>query len=1716
MISCVSYVVRKTCITLGKFLEFLGLRLLDLIGLIFNVAAFCTVIRIPGLVDALFNDGGKFKWRWKYVGIWQLFIFIMDLPLLISLPFYVICPWRIYLVYAGIIKHKEFEKLRWEGWKVRKRVLKHFILLLFDLLSIPFTICLALSWRCLRCYNLLSKCDKKEKTVKFIIVCQFLHLLCDIIVLPFVTVLMFSWRAPIIVKKLIKIYFTKPEVSHAQQVSEVSQLDPEEQLPQSNSSNDVEYANEHDLKMKGIIIQQMWSLTLDILCLPAMFMTVFSWRSAFFLWDCTKKLKTKSPISLNKTYAYIRWKFWQNSVYFFMDLPCVLALVMLFVLFPILPWRLMQYLDGFKARLFVSSSSKDRETDDLKNSKQRQMHERRLLIVTFPIIAADIVSILAATVTAVSLWRLPFLLHDLRKIKKTATQADIGTVGRQYGLKRSSLIWKVCIINLILLFADILCAVLSLIIFCTVWRAYPLFCSIKSSLSPRCNDKVKDDLKQASERISIFAINGMKIRKSMLKHFVFLLLDVPAILLCLLHVPFVIKIPAIISVVLGGNFYLEFAVTVYMETAKLLVDILFLFVLIFMCFVRPVAIWVHVLEDERHKKYRLSADWFVHIKWLIKQRENITVEAESILSMLVKNSQGRVSCDHSETSQAAHTIDDVSERNFAMVSIANIICRYTKKLEKVKNIVYEEELDDRLLYHIGRVVFFENKFAYIMGRRFLAEKMFLANPSVVARKRNLELIQKEEGSLKARRDNAIETLRNFKFEQIPLWENKVGFKERSRKDNQKAIISAVTSGNFVTFLVCFINTILLYRAPAMFLSICRAPHRRRKISLKTLKNYFLDFMMVAKALLICISIYKVPDLISALVISFVQKRSIKAARRAVDSIPSEIFHDLCRAFAVLFSWKSIAYTFSSMLFLFFMPLSVMVKICTAMFQNIAAAYTFSGLLYAAVIALPFVIPLILPTKIGISVSMSGAVAGYMFLLIAILIVFVLIHVKTLGKKNTQVKSLDYVRINWFNIHVYFKLMIEFVQLMALVFTVKMTHLKYREYFATASKYILLDVYNSEIKFYLACGVFVIWFFISSIPIILEGILKYVEKGTFSKSHFTWRAFLTFFGSTLFMVIPEVGLSFLACDYSGSKQFDDFTSDANASLMDDSTMNCWTKIHTPYAVVSLFGMMWYLVTSTLLCLTFNDTCNKKMDLQFSPAYTAIENIFKVGIVTVMTLFKDNIYSLITTLVLLIALILITWVWKAVTDAKVANYFRLIIIKVGLLFIVVSSAVIIIVVEMLEITGVGAIYGLAGTLLLLILIILIASISNWGLIKSDQEIARDDFKDLVRKIVTKLKSDDAFVLSWASMQFAFTRMLRHVRVANPKDRTFEENIIGDIDVEKIETLVMDSPPSYDELTNAEALPDPPSYEHIQSQKQSELQADEYFVPDASVYLSPFGEWEPYDAAKILEQYGWMIAQYTPDAVMELTDVQCTGADLLLLLEQYIKYTSHSYEFVKDIGLWRKRVNESTWTGLLHLTKILEESVKEARFEKPQIALLSNDPKNDMIEPHPDQSTFPMYFDLTDITSIKMDIHKRELGKLLSIIPEPWKWVFTKIIPSDKPIVKRVKDFQDLSHPTHLSVDLFREVVITIKNVDSGGFKIARGAKIMLPKTLNIINLSCNNIAFSKPYLSGSKGPITKSVDSLNAQMIGEDWYVLVGKNRAKFSKIVSSLHELQYTY
>ena len=1671
IVSCISYVIKKTCITLGKLLQFLGLRFLDLMGLIFNILAFCTIIRIPGLIDVLVNDGGKFKWRWKYAGIWQLAVFILDIPLLMIIPFYLLCPWRIWMVITKAIEKKEFDELRWEGWAIRARIYKHFVLLLFDMLSIPFAICLALSWRSLRVRNLFDKAaDKKEITVKIIIVTQFLHLLGDIILMPFIILLLCSWRLPIIIGKYRKLYFAKDD----------------NELPLVKEDADME--------MKVKILWQFWLLFIDICSIPPVVITIFTWRLIPFIMACLKNDLYNTEKGLSEVYAWVRWKCWRQLLYILLDLPCILFVFLLAILFPIVPWRLIQLLRPQKKKQQVEGAAVEHMS---MNRIERNLRKR--ICVAFGCALIDLMAMTSMFIVTATLWRLPHLIHDLITAFKIEESAFVGSneisLDQRFKRKKSCKIWVYAFKEFILIFCDLLLGIMGFIVLVTLWRAYPLILDIKKAFEVPVKDKSlltsHDQDLELVENVSMLTVNGMKIRKGIIKHFTMLLLDVPAILLCLVHMVFIIKIPAIISVAIGGNFYMEFAITVYLETAKLVVDIIFLFICLFMCFIRPVAIWVHICEDDKHKKQRISSDMLVHVKWLLQQRGHHVEEAESLLQILTKEPlEGPI--DYGVPK-------DFNE--YTLVNLAKVFTRYTKKLIKIRDTLYEDEMDDKLIYSISRVIFFENKAAYMMTRKYQIEKLYIENSCVISRRRNVDLNSREEASYSTRREVAVDALVNFQFEKVPLWDTTVGFRQRTRKETQKAIIAAVTSGNFVTILLSFINLILIYRFPKMIKSVYNAPHLRRNIAVKTLRNYCLDFIMLFKILLICLSIYKVPDLVSALVVNLFHKRSVTAARKAVNAIPSDIFKDLCRALGLVFSYKTIPYVGSSLLFLILMPLSVMVKTYTTVFHSsFFVAYLLAGLLYLSVLVFPFLLVFLLPGKVGVSMNLSFAIAAYVATLVIILIMYALIKAKSL--MGDAVKRIDYVRINWYNIHIYFKMLLEFLQLVAILFAVKMSFLYKHEIFADLSKYILLDVYDPMIKFSFACAIFILWFLTASVPIVLEGVLKFVSKGTFTKGHFTWRAFLSFFGSTLFMVIPEVGLSFLSCDYSNCK---DNNSSSCAVLFDDPGTVCWSSEHKPFAILSMFGIMWYVLTSTLICSNFNDVQNRKLDLQFSSAYTMFENFIKLSIVTTITLFRDEVYCLAAVSLLLFVLLLMTGLWRVLTRTAVCNHVRLLIWKIGLLYIVLCCAVCILVVEKMEISSPVALYVLAGVVGGTLLVCLVASFSRFGIMISNQEKARRQFKKVLTKLISDPNMKDNFVGNWKNIIFAFRRLLRNVRVAHPKDKEFDQILPPPDNL----TDLTVAPPSYEDIQTLDLPSAPPSYDSVVNVRQEELQADDHFVPSASIYLTPQGDWEPYDAGIIVEKYGWMLINQE-GIVMHLDDTQCNGSDLLLLLEQSIKYATHNFEFIQRLGSWRETVRSSTWEGLLQCAESLQVSL-DAGYGRPQHQVLTYDAERDLLQVLQDSSTFPMYFEVADISSRKMAIHAKELVKLLGLIPEPWKAIFEKIIPVDKPVVHKIVENSD----TSFTVELFKSVHISIDEVGQGGFKVARGAKIVLPKTINISHITELNLTLGTPYLSGSKGPITKQVSQLSAQKIGEDWYLILGKNRAKISKILATLGTLSFS-
>ena len=1678
VIQCLAYVVKRTFITFGKLLEFLLRRLLDLIGLIFNLIAICTIIRAPATIYYLFfSDDFKLKYRWWYTGIWQFCVFLFDIPTILTFPFFVLCPWRIFFVVTEAREEKDFEwnDLAWEGCAIRLRIWKHFFFLLFDILSVPFVICLALSWRNVRTYR---KCVKSstngEFEIKAVIVKEFIHLIGDIILFPLLFLLLISWRAPIIIGIMKKEYERNKLLS---------------------------------LDVKGEILCEYFFLILDILSLPAVIITVFSWRLPFFVSHMMYK-NYASRKDLCNFYHKMRKVVWKNLIYFLMDIPCIISFIFLVALFPLTPWRLVLYVKTFKARVFPKpkyAMDNDGETKEVPPLSiiKRERRERVILLTVALLAILDVLAIIVSVILALTLWRLPSLISRLKKAYHDHFSSSDAPSNREesyelayqrsyddhYEIVRTTvehtgIIWSVIYSEFLFLLLDILCGICAVIVFCTLWRGVPLFTNIR-------------DVVRAAE--SCESINGMKIRKKILFHMAFLLVDIPAILLMFVHLIFVIKIPTILGAVIGGNFYLIFAMTVYMETGKLIIDIVFFIFFLVLILARPVAVWVHVLEDNEHKKARLSKESLVHIKWLLTQRKVYIRELDSMFSMLIKTVPEK---------KSGKNNNNVA---YAKLLFAEIVLEHTKKLTAIRDELFKNELDDRLIYLLSKYIFFENKTAHIYSRKYFCEIQYIKGSSVTMHRRNLDLYEADERNWNVKREEALEELMSYAPEKTPLWKKTVGFRERTRVQNHKVLVECVTSGNFVTFLLCFVNTLFIYRAAKMYASFYRKWHLRNKIALKTLKEYLLDFLMLGKILLISLTLYKIPNVIEALITGLYYKRSVTAAREAVDAIPTEILHDMGRALALVLSWKTIAFIGSSILFFVLMPLSIMLDITKNFCKTLVCCRYFTGMiLYCIAMAIPFVITLKVPSYFTSESalapsSLSHIISGFLLYIILLLTTFVILK----SRRSITLPYIDYVRINWFNIHVYVKVLIEFIQVLALVFTVEGTYYPYKSVHEEVSKYLLLDVYNHHIKFGVMVFVFVMWYLTASVPLILAGILKYIDSADFERGHYTWRAFLHFFGSTLFMVIPELSMSFLSCDYS--KCID--TVQGCAYLIDaDNKVQCWTANHKLYASISLFILMWYLLTSILICLKFDDSSNSSVDLKWTQFYSLSENILKILIVLCATMYRKNIFSLLAIVGILILNLLILLLWKPFTSLAVANSLKLFVWKITSLIILVTVTTMLFICEYLKVTNNSAMYGLLGFSCAIIIVYWIAI--KCGIFDkfSEHERARKKFRSHITNTIKQLEGWDSFVPVWKSIKSPYLRMLRNVRVANPGDKSFEvEETIKEVEIKFTEELP--PPPAYDDLAPMDPPAAPPSYEAILEEEQNKLKSDEYFVPSAVVYLKPLGDWESFDAGNIVKNDEWMV-QNAADYMIQISNSTCTGSHLLLMLEGYINYKTFSFDFIKNLKEWREKVIKADWILLLECLLSLEANL-DSSFDRPRnIDNQNGNLEKYLMDVNLDQSVFPSYFGLSDSHVIKERIHLRERQKLFDVIPEPWKILLGKLIPEDRPMLHKIS-FPDAGYTSRISIELFKEVVIDIIGVEEGGFKIAKGAKLRLPKIINVSEITVEKLEFAKPYISGSKGPIQRTVESFGAKMIEEKWYLTIGKNKAKFSKINATLGKLEFT-
>ena len=1934
VISCIRMIVVKTCSTAATLVNFTCKRILDFLGLIFNVVALCTVIRAYPLIHTLCHYSDDEKWRpwvWRGMGILQLLIFIMDIPFAIMLLLETVFFWRLILM---IKDHREntrskkwfqsdlFDSCGFIGIELRLDILKSFLGLLTDIFIIPFAIILFFSWRSVIVYTELryEKSDFHRKriilfnslllfvdmfvflmfliqifswrmTVIFHITSKtvmeykdyrevsvipidaesnkinlksiskiqwnfrrrvfynFLRLIPDILMLPIIILLLFSWRAPVLFKKCITF---NRSISGARPCSRwKAELD----LRGGIMTHFLRYCidllmlvpllivlcswrfpililkfkrffgssmqQRDELKLRWALLFHTFQVLIDVVSIPPMIITLFSWRLTFFIQIFPLNTYKSAARKFNK----VRLQFWIEALSFLLDIPVIIALLLTMSLSWCFPWRLKQifaFLSDLK-NTTKSSSSKEWWVND------NQSDIRSFILGTLIYVLCDLFLSIFAVIIVITLWRLPFLINEIIKIKRERCDTHRKSFERSFDYHTA--VFK----QFGFLFIDFALFLFLIVIFGTLWRVKPMVRKIKKHAKKENSEqKENDDDDEEDEEVIIpsrtleitldnwdepedhvqsldaekevysdgeghrkinvanmeiedlsvevvraenkdeelksncldllFKARGWKIRKAIVINTVGLLLDIPSFVMLIINLAFIYQIPFIIQRFLEcGDFYQEFFFIMVDETSHLLQDIAFFLIFVFLTLVRPVFAWVNILEDKNHFKAKKSQEYLSVIQQVIKQRGQIQNNIESVFSVFVKYHQ-----------LYATSPDSVTKR---FIDEENV---YLEEIKQMRDKLLDEELDDELIYLMANIHFYESKQPYLLTRKYKIEEMYCFKACVAARNHNFQMCTTEIKVVEEKLEEMYSKVENLKINKLPLWTGKVGFLQRTRRQNQRVIIKTMTSGYFGIIALFLMNCLFIYRIPVMIrnmlmVSYCR--FRVRDVVLTQTKEYLLDWLAILKVLLVVLSVYRCPALISDLFHDIFSKRSLSAARKTVDKYPVNIINDILDLLGLLLSWDTVIFCVAFVLFVVLIPLSVVINTIRALKLNIFVVFLLAIPLYGIIMAGPFVIvhkvaAIVLSNSMDNYAIIPYAIVGFMGFIIVILIAFVIIQTKNLTNDDKHVKSIDYIRYNWFNAQVVFLEILEVVQLLALLFSIRNLAVPYAEQIRTVSQYILLDVYDYMTRLGVSVVIFAAWVMICTVPSLLEGVTKKVPKGHFSNNHFVWRSFLSFFGVTLFITLPEMSMSFLACNYSNCSN-----ATVCPSLIEDPDVACWSGSHFVIASITFFMMIWYVFTSMLFCMQYTDVSNKKVDLQFSSPYSALVNLAKLILVICISIFHDSkipVLGFVSTMMVILMITSLTF--PTVTGMAVCNAKALLIWRIETFFVVLVFSLGLLTFEVINISntykewynsnfifnGIKLIdFAVPLTVLIVTLTSLLVAfiLSKYFTEISEQEKARSEFKKIARNIIKpKVKEHrPVFIPHWKKVCKPYTRMLDVVRVAHKNDKSFEEPLEKYVPLDDIpppaydpDLLYLPPPPSYDAISN---IPDfvgtqlPSSVEadsapvakmncsgnSEETNMVTNTTKDEYFLPSPAMYLNPIGVYKDFDATEILKKItlrnpnpggifktGWIMDETVPGAKeKQLTDIHCTGIDLLLLLEEHICYTSLSYEFVTSLPKWRDEVKQSNWIGLRDCVLKLRDNLT-ATYTKPKDILKAD--KTDLFTPHIDTSHLPAYVPLSDITHLKLKLHKQGVEKLMGLITEPWVSIFGKILPSsdsDEPLIYKVTlGSKDENNLYNIRVEMFKELEIIVKGVEPIGFKAAIGASIVLPNPIVISKLRKGNkrIHFGEPYPYGKKGMLSKKITSCSTKLKNGTYSLVAAGKSVKLTKVLASLAELEWRF
>eukprot|EP00756_Hemistasia_phaeocysticola_P039361 Hpha_TRINITY_DN16810_c2_g1::TRINITY_DN16810_c2_g1_i2::g.150800::m.150800 len=326
-------------------------------------------------------------------------------------------------------------------------------------------------------------------------------------------------------------------------------------------------------------------------------------------------------------------------------------------------------------------------------------------------------------------------------------------------------------------------------------------------------------------------------------------------------------------------------------------------------------------------------------------------------------------------------------------------------------------------------------------------------------------------------------------------------------------------------VLAVVSTVLVfvsvYRTYTLLHTMCDSKDRR-KTAVWNLGQVFVDVTYLVRFVLIIVALRHALHMPLDLVGWVVEQRSFRAARQVISFYFAAVVQDIMQMLSFLFAWRFFKTTLACAVFGVFSPAFLLDHVILASEGSKCAA----GFVLIAGTALMWGLPFLVAYGIAPGSASSGLGLFYGVLgVLCLASLGTALRLQDSRVAGVTGVVARYVRLGWFNLMQYLYIVLECAFLVAAVYREAPLATPWREEVQKASQYLLLDFGQDWVTggvrfgFWAAVAVVGAWYLIGSIPVVTTRILPEVFDGRDDESSSqAWVFVMGLLGKGVFLVV----------------------------------------------------------------------------------------------------------------------------------------------------------------------------------------------------------------------------------------------------------------------------------------------------------------------------------------------------------------------------------------------------------------------------------------------------------------------------------------------------------------------------------------------------------------------------------------------------------------------